>query len=451
MTHDILIPVRSGRRAGFTLIEALVSVALLLAIMLAVAQVFSMSSTASGRAIGQAETLEAAAVFEQAVRRQLARLKPSSLLIIESPPPLLAHPESELGPAAFTVRHDRLVFIAAGAADEFQSATDRKQPSANNPGFQPFTSSEAFIFFGPGDPDGRGLLNVPARDWLISQRVILLGAAGAFTSFTGEAPPPGNGLPDPFVPVPLQGIYACGIDAVQDTGVQVVALTLSRLSNGLTIRGFWDLTRCPTRLGIDPPGNPSDQPNYYRRAAFNLQNRIADLRIEWTDGSPVDPRPQPGPPLGDFATYQPIDPATQWFGQRRDTSGATGWTDPAPALNNVSGDVVEHELWSARFAAVGAPVPPALPVGPLGVEFHGTYASAAEVRYRAIWTPATWDARPKALRFTFRVYDAQDRLATEEAYDQTPWTTPTPYAVGGQAVAVKRSGLEYSFVVRLPS
>jgi type II secretory pathway pseudopilin PulG len=451
VTHDIPIPVRSGRRAAFTLIEALVSVALLLAIMLAVAQVFSMSSTASGRAIGQAETIEAAAVFEQAVRSQLARLKPSSLLIIESPPPLLAHPESDLGPAAFSIRHDRLVFIAAGAADEFQSATDREQPSSNYPGGRPFTSSEAFIYFGPGDPDGQGLPNVPARDWLISQRVILLGAdAGAFRSFTGEAPLPAGGLPDPFVPPP-QGIYACGIDAVDGTAAQVVAQALTRLGSGLPIRGYWDLTRCPTRLGIDPPGNPSDQLNYYRRAAFNLQNRIADLRIEWTDGSPVDPRPQPGPPLGDFATYQPIDPATQWFGQRRDTSGARGWTDPAPAFDNVSGDVVEHALWWARFSAAGAPVPPALPVGPLGVEFYGTYASPAEVRYRAIWTPVTWDARPKALRFTFRVYDAQDRLATEEAYDQTPWTTPTPYAVAGQPVAVKRSGLEYSFVVRLPS
>jgi len=449
---------RVRRRRAFTLIEALVAIALMVAVMLAIARVFEMTSLASGRTIGQSETVEAAATFEQAVRTQIARIKsdsPDSLLVIESPTPLTDQYETADGAPVFSMRHDRLVFIAQHNEPEgFRSLTDRSIPS-NNPPIGPgagqdrltFSSPEALIYFGPGDPDGRGLLNAPAKDWLISQRIVLLGArrpapaTPRFTSFSGDVPP----VQYPLFPgmSVYPALLRCGIDAVEETSDELVTRVALNPINSSP--GLWDLTVCPTSVTVSDPTDPA----FYGRAAFNLVPRIADLRIEWTDGSAVDPRPAVGGGLQ--------NPATQWFGQNRDTVGNRGFLRPRDP-SGPSGDVCSKREWLWQFDPVppGPVLPESAPtafghpvVGTLGqIETEGVNA------YRAVWNRGTWAFRPKALRFTFRVYDSQNHLSETDTYNQTPWAAiPTwlspndPRTRGGR---VRRYGLEYSFVVRLP-
>lgn len=449
----------AGRRGrGFTLIEALVAIALLLAVMLAIARVFEMTSLASGRTIGQSETVEAAAAFEQAVRTQIARIKadsPDSLLVIESPTPLTDMPETLQGAPVFSVRHDRLVFIAQHDQPEgFRSLTDRWIPS-NNPPIGPgagqdrqaFSSPEALIYFGPGDPDGRGLLNTPVKDWILSQRIVLLGArrpapaTPRFTSFCGDVPP----VQYPLFPglSVYSSLLNCGVDAVEETSDELVTRIAFNPINSSP--GLWDLTVCPSSVSVSEPTSPT----YYERAAFNLLPHVADLRIEWTDGSAVDPRAAVGGGLQ--------NPATQWFGQNRDTVGDHGFLRPRDPAGP-TGDVCSKREWLWAFDPVppGPVLPDSAPtayghpvVGTLGqIETEGVNA------YRAVWNHATWAFRPKALRFTFRVYDSQNHLSDTDSYNQAPWAaSPTwlnpndPRSPGGR---VRRYGLEYSFVVNLP-
>lgn len=444
------------------------AIALMLAVMLAVANVFSMTSLASGRAIGQSETIETATAFEQAVRTQLGRLKSSltgndTLLLIESPPPIAAMPETNAGPLALSLRHDRLVFIAQGSStDTFRSQTDRNVASPTGPGRLLFSSPEALIYFGPGDPDGQGLNNVVARDWILAQRIILLGApniaGGAFQSFTGETPILQYPL-NTLVTAPPQGLYACGVDAVQETSLQLAMRVRNALAASASIAGLWDLNIAPSEVNTVRPTGPTDNYKYYGRAAFNLAPRISDLRIEWTDGSVVDPTVvTPFPTPAQLPAF-----GTQWFGQRRDTADIAanmpppgtlqGWTGPGD-VGGVSGDVCEKREWLRVFDPA-VTQPESMPAaygqnpGPGAIEFS---TNGFVNGYGAIWTGATWAYRPKALRFTFRVYDSRDRLSSAEAYDTTPWQSPTLWVPGPGAnpEPVRRFGLEYSFVVKLP-
>ncbi len=447
-----------ARPRGFTLIEALVAVALMLAVMLAIARVFEMTSLASGRTIGQSETVEAAAAFEQAVRTQISRIKsdsPDSLLLIESPTPLIDMPETLDGAPVFSLRHDRIVFIAQhNEAEGFRSLTDRSIPSNNPPigpgagqNRQAYSSPEALIYFGPGDPDGRGLPNAPAKDWLLSQRIVLLGArplalaTPRFTSFSNDVPPPQYPIFPGLSVYPA--LLRCGVDAVQETSDELVTRIAFNPINSSP--GLWDLTVCPSSVTVTDPADPI----YYGRAAFNLLPRIADLRIEWTDGSAVDPRPAAGGGL--------LNPSTQWFGQNRDTVGVRGFLRPRDPAGP-SGDVCSKREWLWEFDPV--PPGPILPDSAPTAYGHPVVGTVGEIEtegvnaYRAVWNRATWAFRPKALRFTFRVYDSQNHLSESDAYNQAPWApVPTwlnssdPRTPGGR---VRRYGLEYSFVVNLP-
>ncbi|MFO0972118.1 MAG: hypothetical protein U1A27_01590 [Phycisphaerae bacterium] len=417
--------------------------------MLAVAQVFNMASITSGRTIAQAEMIEAAHAFESAVRDSIRKLAPSSLLIIESPTPVANLPDvaggrvSGGGPLpAIPVRHDRLVFLATstGPAGAFESVTDRSIASATGLARLTFTAPDALLYIGPGRPiyrddaDGRTLDAIESRQWIVARRAVLFDAApsaGAprFTSFTGEVPPaqyPLGGLPV----VPPRDIYACGIDAVQETAGAFLARVISDnpplLPNS---PGLWQENLCPAEVNDARPLAPTDNPIYYRRAGFALQPRIADIRIEWTDGAVVDPT---------------ANPDTQWFGQRRDAAGAPGWT--APGAGASSGDPCSKRMWLSVFDAAGTLADSG--AGAFGNPTLGPAPGAIELEsptaYRAVWTAATWAFRPTALRFTFRAFDAQGRISSEENIDTTLPPDGTP------DVTARRYGLVYSFVVPLP-
>ncbi len=450
-------PRRCAARA-FTLLEALVATVLLISVMAAVSQVFTLSSLASGRTVAHATVLEAAATFEQAVRRRIATLQPDGLLILDCPQVLGLRGETGYADALLGFRHDRLVFVAS-RPNGFESVTDRNLPSANNAANntgagRAYVGSDAVVFFGPGFPDGRIIAPqigagpvdaaVPAKDWMLCQRLVLLGVpAGAFTSFTGEQPPAVYPLGQ-LANSPAQGLYACGIDAVQQTSGGPNGLIDDTLTFWPDARGLWDLNLAPVQVNAVLPSAPDDNYAYYGRAGFNHLPHIADLRIEWTDGSMADPR-DVNPPDG-----QPDDPSMQWFGPPRDTAEPPGWTGPAVAPR---GDVCPKWQWLAEFGGSAGEMAAFLTTQPdtsnyVRIETVGDSNTAAgpQASYRMMWSGpgGTWGLRPRALRFSFRVYDEHDRISNMENVD-----TDVP-ADGSPDVTLKRYGLEFSFVVAVP-
>jgi len=497
---------RSSR--GFTLIEALVSTALIVVLFIAVGQAFSIASQANGRIVAHAELIETAAAFESAVRDKLSMLRPG-LLIIMSPDPLGSggaylglRQDTPIGPAAVPLRHDRLVFIAQSEGPAFESVTDVNNPSATNvnndlastngvAGYETdtgrrFTSSQALIYFGPSFPDGRKLApstvggfpsagldgSLTGRDWILSQRVLLLGVPGVASLATPSFAPYSAFLPSPLTPpyfgiYPLSGfnagspgtIYRGESDAVTETAEQLMERIEFQLGpfGGGAIGGLTDCNFAPTEVTMDLTQDsfPSG-PFYTGRNAFGFLPRVADLRIEWTDGSAVLPTnvyTGAGAPLG---AYQAQLPLTQWYGQPRDTGGGSpNWKPPGIPPPPPEGDVCPKQLWLSMFD--GAQTRPESSNAAFGIisnagqiEFQGPPAvpvnQGGPLAYAAIWKNSTWQFRPKALRFTFRVYDSQDRTSSEEIVNTTPWFDPATLTPD----PVRRWGQEFSFVVPVP-
>ncbi|MCK6482752.1 MAG: hypothetical protein L6R00_01280 [Phycisphaerae bacterium] len=491
------------RSRAFTLVEALISVALMLVAMVAVGQIFKIASDASGRTVAHAELVQAAAAFEDTVRREIARLCQPGLLIIDSPDPVLTADIFGGDPALqiIPMRHDRLVFIGKGGPEEYESLTDANVPSYynadNDVGRLPqvggssggletdtgkaWTSSEALVFIGPSFPDGRYFVQQPpnigasdvdptltAKEWIVSLRRILLSAPGSgaakwFTSFTGNTPSQFTNGQYPLSDITTSFFFFGALDAVPETTEQIIS-RIQAATAATQVQGLWQLTVCPTRVVSywpDSPNNPNPDARtfHYRRAAFNLMPRIADIRIEWTDGSVVDPLDADPSP----AIYQPRDPSTQWFGARRDAGesifygGAPRhWSAPdAGGLGASSGDVCFKRSWLDEFdPAVSLPESSADAFGNSAagtvnrIESLGTATGNGIKSYRAAWLPRTWGFRPKALRFTFRVYDATDRIANNDHVDNDMGGTFV--GDGVPDAFVKRYGLEFSFVVDLP-
>lgn len=482
------------RRTAFTLIEALVATALLVATMAVVSQVFSLASNASNRTLAHAEVIEAAQNFEQSVRESLASLKPGFLLI-ECPEPIHAQftgrdiptqepPRGGFGPS---FRHDRLVFIASGGPTRFESATDLNVPAPTNAlnnattgTGRMFSAADALVFFGPSQPDGRILARqggagldttLTGKDWIMARRTILLGGPNAavqmrsYYDATGANAP---GINVPFLyPLPgasfnattgTFGIRQATLDVVTDTADSLLQRISALGTSPTTAEGLWDLSVCPSIVSATVS---SDSPTYYRRAAFSLQPRIADLRIDWADGSVIDPVDGRAMP---FDPYQPVDGGLQWFGAPWDSSESYLYTAAyrgitLPSRNQIqSGDVCPKWRWLNTFAGAANNVVPQ-DTAYYGVAFNTPGSPEREsisnvsgnfTTYRAAWFPHTWHLRPRSLRFTFRVYDSQDRLTNVE----TLLASPPPLSNGSPVPLVthqiQRYGLTFSFVVNVP-
>src|SRR5438067_7488588 len=69
------------RRRGLTLIELMVGVALVSAVILVVANVFSTASGAAGRTVAHTELLDSAGTFERSIRGDVGTMAPGFLMI----------------------------------------------------------------------------------------------------------------------------------------------------------------------------------------------------------------------------------------------------------------------------------------------------------------------------------------------------------------------------------
>lgn len=450
---------RTHRRPGFTLIELLVSVALLSIVVVMVSQVFKISSDAAGRVSQQAELFSAAAAFREQVTDLLTKIEPG-LLIIESPPPTTVRAEVSGGDAIFRLRHDRLVFIATGGPGEFESVTDPTRGAPNVPNLTPSASAQALIYVGPavttlnnaGNPMNDNVFlsdaTIAASEWAISRRAILLGVeegtgvkqVGALpgganltnwwgvwsnAAFTIADFPVGNNLA-------LPDAYRLGFtDVISDANTPANAQTLiSQLApvNLLNVPNnpLWSMSFASNAFART--GDPTDSTifDHYTRDGINFLAHVADLRIEWTDGRRIDPA------NGDLRT--------RWFGLKPDPN-----SNPA---------AVQYRSHMRSVVASGTHNPnlnnPDSPAGETAAFSGIEWSPGGNVRYRAIWRTDTWQFRPKALRFTFRVYDRLDRFSRVTTVDLNEDGTPDDLDGDNKPDAIRRYGQEFSIVVPLP-
>jgi len=76
-------------------------------------------------------------------------------------------------------------------------------------------------------------------------------------------------------------------------------------------------------------------------------------------------------------------------------------------------------------------------------------ASSPDAAYRAIWRADTWDYRPKALRFTYRIYDAGNRLEQDTTVDLDEDGIYDPDDSNARRT-MQRYGRRFSIVVPVP-
>ncbi len=436
-------------QVAFTVIELLVSVGVLVVAIFALATVFDISSETTGRTVAHAELLEASAAVRQRITDQLSKIQPG-LLIIESPAPTQARQEIQGGERLFRLRHDRIVFLARGGPGEFQSCTDPTCGTPALPDREPAASREALVYFGPGIPLSNtpallerrfdsAAVQLPAAEWAMAHRAILLLLDDP--NHPGWTPPDmsvltggllaGGRLNDPVT----SNIYQGRMDAVRSSAthlaqgrtlIQIIA-EMNPATQLLTatpaIAGLLDPNLVPTTVSLDP-GMPLD---YYMHGGFTLQPRLADFRVEWTDGQTNNGVPDYG---------------TRWFGLR------PYWDSP---LNNV--DAVQQKAQRRQDAPYAADAFPAeLDAFREKIEWSNPSGgtAAADAAYRAIWRADTWDYRPKALRFTYRIYDAGNRLKQPMYLDLDEDGVLDRDEAASWPDLVTRFGQEFSFVVPVP-
>jgi hypothetical protein len=181
--------------------------------------------------------------------------------------------------------------------------------------------------------------------------------------------------------------------------------------------------------------------------------RVADFRVEWTDGG-VDL-------LGaDLDPNTPDDGGTRWFGLRPDPTDLSG----AEVDNITSGAPMRHIAVQRQdaFIYIDPTLTPEAQADVQAAEqaLNDVYRDKVEwspdgnagtttAAYRAIWRGDTWQYRPKALRISYRLYDDNDRLRQ---------SGETDFNRDGEADSdgvlpkrqVLRAGREFSVVVRVP-
>jgi hypothetical protein len=220
---------------------------------------------------------------------------------------------------------------------------------------------------------------------------------------------------------------------------------------------LWQPSWAPLTASLSDPVNA---PDYYARTGSTFLPRLADFRIEWTDGRRIDPD---GEDNSQNTSDDQEGMLTRWFGLApADTRLFPATPQPDPA-NPGAMNAVEYQARMRRIADPNNPSNPDAanpdnrPDGtdaetnafanvewsPTGI---GPDASAA---YRAVWRADTWHYRPKALRFTYRIYDSGNRLQQKSTTDLNENGIPDPDTGAGKAV-VTRFGQEFSIVVPVP-
>ncbi|GJQ26771.1 MAG: hypothetical protein HBSAPP02_18030 [Phycisphaerae bacterium] len=443
---------RRGRR-GFTLVELMVALGILLAAILAVSRIFSISSDVTSRTAAHAELLEAAAGVRERLAAELARLAPDSLLIIDSPRPTLARGDVPNDRRLFRMRHDRLVFVTHSANQSaYQSQTHRWAVTPATVDRSPPTSGQAIVYFGPTlavQADGLeysfedDATALAASQWIYGHRNTLFfseippntdptwtpmttNAFEAMLSGGPLAPTLRDGRTDVLLdsdPASIEGSY------VERFSEFIRNKTFADiLSAAPSIRALWEPHLAPTTFSL---ADTADR-DFYTRLGSILRHGMADVRIEWTDGRRVNPN-DPNPANRNFNT--------RWFGLFPDGTQNVDLTQPdnltfyASRRQNALGDTTPSENQTFADQIEWAP-----------------FANAAHVdaAYRAIWRADTWSFRPKAIRVTMRLYDGTNRLKDTSTIDLDEDGDPDPDGNILPPYVVTRYGIEHSFVLPVP-
>ncbi len=466
-----------------TLIELLVSVALLAVVGVTVASIFNISSDATARTAANGEVQAAAGALRDTLTDQLAKMAPG-LLVIESPAPSSPRREVKNGPRFMRIRHDRLVFLAVGDDGEYQSFTD---PTRGDPLIDPSrttaSSSQAIIYFGPGLPltrrsapllpqplaDDTSFLSttLTASEWVFLHRAILL-----MTDLDPNADPlwlppqldqrltagilGGAALYPPFVLGEMDAIYSEPGDTNLATAQTIANLILQKplqtdlLTATPSIRSLWQPSHAPRSVSFN-----DNMADFYTNHGANFIPHLADFRIEWTDGRPIGPNGADGlPGTGDEPGAGQDAMRTRWFGLRPDPTfdfdnGFLDSLDSGAMLPNVAVRRQDFTTDTTSEEAEAFGITTIAPGSQNKVEWVSSPGAGPDVAYRAIWRLDTWRFRPKALRFTYRVYDADNRLKHTTEIDLDDDGDSDPDGPGTARVAT-RYGRQFSVVVPLP-
>ncbi|MFQ5429028.1 MAG: hypothetical protein ACE5E1_01855 [Phycisphaerae bacterium] len=462
---------------AFTLLEMVVTVALLLVVVATLAEIFAISSDTTARTAAHVEVLSAGNAVRDTLTDQLHKMAPN-LLIIESPAPTSPRSEVPGGPRLFRQRHDRLVFLAQGDVDEYQSFTD---PTRGDPVTDPkrltARSSQALVYFGPGIPITRKTiplraqpladdadplsLALTASEWVFLHRSILLMTDRDPNTDPTWIPPRldpltgsgamfnGGPLFDDFRRGTMDTIYSLPADTHVASVAGIANLILGKslsgdlLSNSPSIAALWEPSLAARSVSLNNPSNL----DYYTRSGFTFLPHLADFRIEWTDGRRIDPLGPDGDP-----NTPDGDTRTRWFGLRPDPNFTVtgGFLDQIPSggqqLNYVA--VRRQDVIDYGNGVFADSTQEEIDVFRDKIEWSSPAGPAEDANYRAIWRADTWRFRPKALRFTYRVYDAARRLKNDVEIDLDEDGRPDPDGSQTPRV-VARYGRQFSIVVAL--
>lgn len=464
-------------RRAFTLVEVLVTIVLLIVVMAAVIQIFTISSDAAARTSANSEVNAKAATVREGLTDQVGKISPG-LLIIDSPTPTTGRRETQDGFQLVQSRQDRLVFLVTGDVDEFQSFTDptRANPNGAFIDQEPRTAScsEALVYFGPGIPltIAEPVAPIPLADDLDFNSVKLTTSEWVFLHRTIMLMTNRDASSDPaWVPTTMTQVTAAGgmlnggplrsefingsMDAiVGDAGsnypatARTFAALIMRknldasdlLSENPSIAALWQPSYAPRTATLQNPALL----NYYSRGGASFVPGLADFRIEWTDGGPIDSV------AGDLRT--------RWFGLRPDPTVNVS----NAMLNSLAGGsppvipnyAVRRQDYSTDTRADAA-VAFGIAAGSQNkIEWsRNGNLSGNDSAYRAIWRGDTWQYRPKALRFTYRIYDAGNRLkqTTEIDLDEDGDFDPDEAPPNdSQRRLMMRWGRTFSVVVPVP-
>lgn len=491
---------------AFTLIELMVSVALLVAVILMVAQIFDISTKAATRTNAQSEVFSQATAFRERITADISRMLPG-LLVIESPPPTPVRAEVPGGEVIYRLRQDRLVFIAGGAPGQYESLTDPARGEAYtgapptgtysiHPGnWTPSASSAALMYYGPAEPiDALGnprQLDAPgdprppsASEWVFVNRALLIGSepnAGAgyfgntvtpqpawwpqfqqwrnimgtdwtnfYNSLTAAGPltvPANylNGSMDvmfPFPPFPPNAVPMSALELIDRLNTKLSGAFAG--SPGVQIEDLWQPGRAPVTASMRDP----TAYDFYKRNGANFMPRMADIRIEWTDGRSINPPPP-------YTAAVPADLRTRWFGLTCDTTNTPDPSNPG-SLNSLSytaqrrADPVNNANNYYTGTSVSSDIINAYntetDVFANRIEWGASSGNFAQ--YRAVWRKDNWQYRPKALKITYRLFDAANKMEADSTVDLDDDDLADPE--GGTPYVVHRYGQEFSLIIPVP-
>lgn len=477
MTCRATQPGPARPRHAFTLIEVLVSVGLLAITIAALSTIFTISSDATARAAANAEVMRASSAVRDRIDDQVSKIADEGLLIINCPAPTTPRAEAPVGsaPRGFRQRWDSLVFLARGGVEEYVSHTDPYRGDPANPTARPASSSEAIVYFGPGTPltrtaappVPRPLANdanvlgatMTAQEWMFLHRTILLLAERDPNNTTAWNPPTVAAVTSPGAMLgggPLDANMRRGqMDAIVSApNMPASVQTLAEFVLGLPLAGdlltaapsiasLWEPSWAPATVTTDNDTNP----DFYTRGGATFVPGLADFRIDWTDGKQNDPA------NGDLRI--------RWFGLRPDpdfdvsNNVLDSFNNPSVTPQIIPSIAVRREDTSIATTVEEAKAFGITSIAPGSqnqIEWTNIPGgSGDDAAYRAIWRGDTWKFRPRALRFTYRIYDANHRLkhTSEVDLDEDGNFDPDETGADDERRVGVRYGREFSIVVPL--